>query len=65
MPRHFWRGVRHLLGGGETAFLSFLGQILAGCGYSLIGCGLNPRLCYVEILEKYCFTIVYVLCHKN
>ena len=22
-------------------------------------------VCYVEILEKYFFTIIYVLCHKN
>ena len=27
--------------------------------------GLCYFLCYVEISEKYFFTIIYVLCHKN
>ena len=43
MLRHLWRGVRQLWEGGETAFHSFLfqilGQFIKGVGYS----GLNYR----------------------
>ena len=38
----------------------FLGYVLHSPPEVLVIC-----LCYVEISEKYLFTIIYVLCHKN